>query len=440
MEGGLLMKTYFLAGRAVRIGGNGASAVAKAPVLLAAWTKQRIVSSASFLNPFGRRRTDGRRPLRSASTKAAAPRIHPRRAAGPTPPVIHPAGVPRQLNALRRLRAEIQAVDPSSKVAVANVAAGLGTTLRGFADTTSPVGRILEAAHEVLLQVARGEIADAGEAVSQIAGALEVAEGRPEIGGAAGPRSRKAPGSSFRGGRKVSSQKGVRTGPPPRRHEAPPEVTEDEAAAAEFGGSREKLVFYRALDEMRRGDDSARTRAVRSLGGIRHALSSRAVAARLARDRSAEVRRECVSALTGLGGRESLPAVEFALSDASDGVRLAAVRGVYRLAGPEGAPSLVRMFADEHEDVRRRAIACAGWLGLGHLAAALTPLLKDECAFVRRAALEALANLKSAEAVDDMIDLLDDPEESVARKASEALSTITGRQMTEAFPEDEHGR
>jgi hypothetical protein len=331
-------------------------------------------------------------------------------------------------------------MDPTNRAAIVKVVADLETMLHKLADTAPPVSRILRTALEGLMQMASGEIAVSGGALSEIAHGLEEAERR--LAGEEGTEARaeKVSRTSCPEGRKSASHGKASTRSPPRRHAAPPEVTQAEASAAVFDGSRETLVFHRALDNMSRADEAGRARAVRALGGIRHGLSARAIAARLSRDRSAEVRRECVNALTALGGTDALPAIERALSDGSAGVRLAAVRGVYRLAGPEGAALLVRMFADEDEDVRRRAIACAGWLGQKHLAAALIPLLRDECVFVRSAAIEALANLKSTQAVETIIEILDDPEESVARKASEALETITGRQMAETFPEDEYGR
>jgi len=211
-------------------------------------------------------------------------------------------------------------------------------------------------------------------------------------------------------------------------------------SSAVFPSAREKLVFSRALEEMARQDEATRARAVRALGGIRHVISARALSARLARDPSAEVRKECVKALTALGMKEGLPAVERALSDTSGVVRLVAVRGVYRLAGAEAASSLIRMFSDEHEDVRRRAAACTGWRGQEHRAAEFLPLLKDESAFVRRTALDALGNLKSSDAAAEVIELLSDPEESVRKKAFDMLRTIAGKQMAETFPEDARGR
>ena len=234
--------------------------------------------------------------------------------------------------------------------------------------------------------------------------------------------------------------------PPPiaRAHAPPPEVTSAEVSGAQFIGAREKLVFARALEDMARREEAPRARAVRSVAGIRHKLVARALCARLARDQSAKVRKECVKALTALGMEEGLPAVERALSDASPAVRLTAVRSVYRLAEsvPDGgarrsAASLVGLLSDKHEDVRRRAAACLGWLGQEHLATHLLPLLRDESAFVRRTALDALGNLRSRRAVPEVIELLDDPEIAVRKKAFDVLRDITGKQMLEAFPEDE---
>ena len=52
MNGGLLTKMYFLAGRAARISKNGALAAARGPARVAAWTNQRVV----LLNPFNWRK------------------------------------------------------------------------------------------------------------------------------------------------------------------------------------------------------------------------------------------------------------------------------------------------------------------------------------------------------------------------------------------------
>ncbi len=220
----------------------------------------------------------------------------------------------------------------------------------------------------------------------------------------------------------------------------PQDVTPAEVTAAVFAGVTEKVMFTRALKDLDSQNQATRARAARILAGIPHDLSARALSARLGRDPSAEVRKQCVNGLTALGMKKHLPAVEYALSDGCSSVRLAAVRGIHRLAGADGAASLIGMFADIDEDVRRRAAACLGWLGQKHLAGKLLPLLRGESVSVRLTALEALGNLRSPAVVGEVIELLDDAEGSVQRKAFQVLQTITGKQMGETFPEDEEGR
>lgn len=218
------------------------------------------------------------------------------------------------------------------------------------------------------------------------------------------------------------------------------DVTPDEVSAAVFAGIAEKIMFTRALRDLESQNEARRARAAHALSGIHHELSARVLSSRLMGDSSAEVRKECVNGLTALRMKDQLPAIERALSDGHSSVRLAAVRGVHRLAGVDGAALLIRMFSDADEDVRRRAVGCLGWLGQKHLAVELLPLLRGRSASVRLASLEALGNLRSPAVVGDVIERLDDPDESVQRKAYDVLQAITGKQMGEAFPEDEEGR
>ena len=217
-------------------------------------------------------------------------------------------------------------------------------------------------------------------------------------------------------------------------------VTPEEVEAATFAGATEKVMFRRALSVMESADQAARIEAARMLGGIRHRLTVRAIGGRFAREPAADVREECVKALSRLGLQEGVSVAERALADAAVSVRLAAVRGICRLAGPGGATTLVPVLRDESEDVRRRAATCIGWLGQKRLAAELLPLLADRSAAVRSAALEAMGNLRSRQVAARVVELLDDPEESVRQKAFRALRAITGEQIADTLPEDEGSR
>jgi HEAT repeat protein len=221
---------------------------------------------------------------------------------------------------------------------------------------------------------------------------------------------------------------------------AVPDVTPIEVHAATFSGVAEKVTFRRALSDMESSDEATRLEAVKTVGGICHELSVRALAVCFSREASARAREECVNALVRLGLRECLPTVERALADAAAPVRLAAVRGMYRLAGRGGAGALTRVLRDENEDVRRRAATCIGWLGDDRLARELVPLLADKSAAVRCAALEAMGNLRSQQAVAEVMELLGDPRDSVRRKAADVLCVLTGKQMTSTVPDDEDSR
>ncbi len=182
--------------------------------------------------------------------------------------------------------------------------------------------------------------------------------------------------------------------------DTPSGVTDEHLRVAVFAGAVERLRITKALsdmDLMMKGV-AARTRAVKTLGGIPHELSVRALVAQFGQETSAEVRRECIYALTALETRAGLSAIEEALKDEAAPVRLAAVRATYRLAGLEGAPVLVRMLQDEDESVRRRAATCLGWLGHKPLASDLLSCLADNSAAVSRAANRSHSTHREAEA------------------------------------------
>jgi len=215
---------------------------------------------------------------------------------------------------------------------------------------------------------------------------------------------------------------------------APDMVTDEQVKAAVFSKATDKIIFSRALFDITGPDPAVRADAARTIAGIRHELSIKALDARIAYDTSVPVRQECVKALATLEMRQGLPAVERALKDTQGPVRLAAVWGLYRLAGSESAPTLIRMFDDEDEEVRRRAATCLGWLRQEELAAELLPLLNDNSPSVRRAAAEAMGNLRNRQVVSALIERLNDPVESVRKTILGAIETITGKKMSKSLP------
>jgi len=144
---------------------------------------------------------------------------------------------------------------------------------------------------------------------------------------------------------------------------APVAVTDENVQAAIFPNATDKIIFSSALSDITSQDATVRIDAVKTMAGIRHELSVKALAAQMACESSAQVRQECIKALVALEMTEALPAIECALTDEAGSVRLAVVWGLYHLAGTGSTLALTGMLSDEDEEVRRRAATCIGWLG-----------------------------------------------------------------------------
>ena len=218
----------------------------------------------------------------------------------------------------------------------------------------------------------------------------------------------------------------------------PADITPEQVRTADFASAAERIIFTRALFDITSQDTAARTDAARAMAGVRHELSVKALVTQMAHEPSAQVRQECIKALTKLEMKEGLSVVERALTDRAASVRLAAVWGLYRLAGAESARALIYMFSDEDEEVRRRAVTCIGWLGQETLAVELLLPLSDSSVSVRRSAVEAIGNLRSRQVVPSLIERLNDPEKSIGNAALGVLETITGKKMSRGpFPRNE---
>lgn len=217
----------------------------------------------------------------------------------------------------------------------------------------------------------------------------------------------------------------------------PAAVTDEQVQAAVFDKATDKILFAKAVSDIVNQDVLVRLDAVKTMAGIGHELSVKALVAQVASDPSRQVRQECIKALTALEMKEALPAVERALTDESGSVRLTAVWGLYHLAGTESVPALIRMLADKDKEVRRRAATCIGWLGKGRFAADLTILLDDDSVLVRRAAAKAMGNLNNSQVVLPMIEHLKDPDKATRKVVLCAIEKITGKKIGESFPGNE---
>jgi hypothetical protein len=214
-------------------------------------------------------------------------------------------------------------------------------------------------------------------------------------------------------------------------------VTNKQIQAADFDNETERIIFTKALSDIKNQDGNVRADAVKTIAGIRHELSVQALSAHMACEQSAQVRQECIKALATLEMKEALPTVENALTDEAGSVRLAAVWCLYRLSGAESAPALIRMLSDEDEEVRRRAATCIGWLGRKELAIELLPLLNDNSISVRRATAEAMGNLHNNQVVSSLIERLQDPDKPTRKTVLGAIEAITDKKMSKSFPKNQ---
>jgi hypothetical protein len=221
-----------------------------------------------------------------------------------------------------------------------------------------------------------------------------------------------------------------------------PAVTDEQIQAAVFSKVTDKILFAKAVSDMANQEVAVRLDAVKRITDINHELSIKALVAQMASERSPQVRQECIKALTTLGMKEGLPAIENALADESGLVRLAAVWGLYRLAGKQSGTALADMLSDKDEGVRRRAATCIGWLGQGKFAADLTILLDDDSVLVRQSAAEAMGNMGNERVVLSMIEHLKDPDKTTRKTILCAIEKITGKKIGESLPtnEDDIGR
>lgn len=223
-------------------------------------------------------------------------------------------------------------------------------------------------------------------------------------------------------------------------HEDVPGVTPEELRSAEFGNSVENVLFSRFLYEIGSGDATARCRAARGIGGIRHSLSVKALVAQYNRENVAQVRKECIKALVALDMEEAMEVVKKALEDKAPSVRLAALQGIYRYEGKDSIEYVLAMLDDENALVRCRAATCVGWINDHEYAEHLLPLLDDESSPVRRAVVEALGIMGEKDSVPALFERLADSDESVREKALSSLTSITGATLAEKLPEDRKKR
>ncbi|MFC1676639.1 HEAT repeat domain-containing protein [Planctomycetota bacterium] len=214
-------------------------------------------------------------------------------------------------------------------------------------------------------------------------------------------------------------------------------VAVEQVQAAVFGKATDKILLAKAVSDIASGDLAVRMDAVKAMANIHHELSVKSIVAQAGSDTSAQVRQECIKALTSLKMTEGLPAIEKALTDQAGSVRLAAVWGLYSLSGSESTIPLLDMLSDEDKEVRRRTVTCIGWLGQKVFASRLIPLLNDSIISVRRAAVEAMGNLGNEQVVLSLIEQLESSDMAMKKIILSTIEKITGKKMVESSPKND---
>jgi len=213
-------------------------------------------------------------------------------------------------------------------------------------------------------------------------------------------------------------------------------VAVEQVQAAVFGKATDKILLAKAVSDISSDQTAVRVDAVKTMAGIGHKLSVKALIAQAQSDTSAQVRQECIKALTALDMTEGIATIEKALADQAGSVRLAAVWGLYSLSGSESTIPLLDMLSDEDKEVRRRTVTCIGWLGQKAFASRLIPLLNDSIISVRRAAVEAMGNLGNEQVVLSLIEQLENSDMAMKKIILSTIEKITGKKMVESSPKN----
>jgi HEAT repeat protein len=188
----------------------------------------------------------------------------------------------------------------------------------------------------------------------------------------------------------------------------------------------DRVLYERALDDLRAPDARVRVRAVRTLEALGSKAAAPLLAAALGREADAEVK----AAVLGALGRFQEPfAAELAaraLEDARPAVRVAAIDALAAVAQGAAEERLAAALRDPSPLVRRRAALHLGFAPGDRAEASLAAALGDPDRGVARAAAAALSGRPTARAQGALARALEHPDASVRRAAGQVLGRIAG--------------
>ena len=98
-------------------------------------------------------------------------------------------------------------------------------------------------------------------------------------------------------------------------------VTVEQVQMAVFDKVTDKVLLAKAVSDIASSEAVVRAEAVKTMAGIDHELSIKALIAQARSDTYAQVRQECIKSLTALNMPDGIPAIEKALTDDIASVR-----------------------------------------------------------------------------------------------------------------------
>lgn len=246
--------------------------------------------------------------------------------------------------------------------------------------------------------------------------------------------------------------------------DAEPEVREKAAWALGHIGHPESVQpLVNALHDPAEG---VRREALHALGRMSSVAARGPLMNLVRSNEPAPVRAAAIEALAERGERDALPALIDALRESGEDVQVAAAMGLGTLKDPRGVgpladllaggtapanvrkeavrsleglgdekvvPILLRVVQDPDPFVRKFALRALGKLGDEMVVPALIEALRDAVPEVKEAAARALGLRKDPRAVEGLLPLLEDPNEIVRDAAAEALAAINSRETVPAL-------
>ncbi|PCI40724.1 MAG: hypothetical protein COB53_00070 [Elusimicrobia bacterium] len=233
--------------------------------------------------------------------------------------------------------------------------------------------------------------------------------------------------------------------------------------AYNLGDLRNKKGVQPLINALNDENPFVRTGAISSLAKLGANESAKKILAMLGKDKDSQVRQQAANAFANLDIKGEVQALIKALQDESKGVRFAAARtlgstrsqaaakklaelltspeenaGMRRVAAgalrsirsKETLPALEQALSDEDLNVRRQAVQAVQAIGNKGSVPKLKKLLKDEDAQVRVLAIQALAKFGDHSGIATAVEMLGHTDARVRQQAANAIGRVGSGKKT----------